>query len=147
MWRGVKNRAPLSKLELRTLGRLAHSQSVISTAKLVARQKETPWPESVWQLYRPSERRLSAKLVPTSVDRGCHVVRVTDPYGRILGFLDRRSYLFFRAAPQLWSWGWVNPVPDPVLLRKSGSTGNRTRTPESVARNSDHYRGGLLSST
>jgi hypothetical protein len=27
--------------------------------------------------------------VPTSVDRGCHVVSVTDPYGRIIGFLDR----------------------------------------------------------
>jgi hypothetical protein len=30
--------------------------------------------------------RLSAKLVPTFVDRVCHVVRVTDPYGRILSF-------------------------------------------------------------
>jgi hypothetical protein len=25
-------------------------------------------------------------------DRGCHVVSVTDPYGRILGFLDRSRY-------------------------------------------------------
>jgi hypothetical protein len=25
-------------------------------------------------------------------DRGCHVVSVTDPYGRILSFLDRRRY-------------------------------------------------------
>jgi hypothetical protein len=25
-------------------------------------------------------------------DRGCHVVSVTDPYGRILDFLDRSSY-------------------------------------------------------
>jgi hypothetical protein len=25
-------------------------------------------------------------------DRGCHVVTVTDPYGRILGFLDRSRY-------------------------------------------------------
>jgi hypothetical protein len=25
-------------------------------------------------------------------DRVCHVVRVTDPYGRILGFLDRSRY-------------------------------------------------------
>jgi hypothetical protein len=25
-------------------------------------------------------------------DRGCHVVGVTDPYGRILGFLDRSRY-------------------------------------------------------
>jgi hypothetical protein len=31
---------------------------------------------------------MSAKLVPTSVDRGCYVVNVTDPYGCILGFLD-----------------------------------------------------------
>jgi hypothetical protein len=27
--------------------------------------------------------------VPTFEDRGCRVVSVTDPYGRILGFLDR----------------------------------------------------------
>jgi hypothetical protein len=27
-----------------------------------------------------------------SADRGCHVVSVTDPYGRILGFLDRSRY-------------------------------------------------------
>jgi hypothetical protein len=25
-------------------------------------------------------------------DRGCHVVSVTGPYGRILGFLDRSRY-------------------------------------------------------
>jgi hypothetical protein len=31
-------------------------------------------------------RRLSAKLVLTFVDRGCHVVSVTNPYGRILDF-------------------------------------------------------------
>jgi hypothetical protein len=29
----------------------------------------------------------------------------------------------------------VASVPDPLLLRKSGSVGNRTRTSESVARN------------
>jgi hypothetical protein len=43
----------------------------------------------------PTERlRLSAKLMPTSADRGCHVASVTDPYGRILGFLDRDSFHF-----------------------------------------------------
>jgi hypothetical protein len=39
----------------------------------------------------------------------------------------------------------VDPIPDPLLLRKSGSTGNRTRTSESVARKCDHWttlRGG-----
>jgi hypothetical protein len=30
-----------------------------------------------------------AKLVPTVVDRGCHAISMTDPYGRILDFLDR----------------------------------------------------------
>jgi hypothetical protein len=29
-------------------------------------------------------------------------------------------------------------VPDPLLLRKSGSSGSRNRTSDSVARNSDH---------
>jgi hypothetical protein len=47
--------------------------------------------------------------------------------GRILGFLDRSRYFFFQAVPQLYSRGWVDPVPDPLLLRKSGSAGNRTR--------------------
>jgi CBS-domain-containing membrane protein len=32
---------------------------------------------------------LITKFVPTFADRRCHVVSVTDPYGRILGFLDR----------------------------------------------------------
>jgi hypothetical protein len=31
----------------------------------------------------------------------------------------------------------VDPVPDPLLLRKSGSAENRTRAPGSVAKNSD----------
>ena len=35
--------------------------------------------------------------------------------------------LFIQVAPQLTSRGWVDPVPDPVLHRKSGSAGNRTR--------------------
>jgi hypothetical protein len=96
------------------------------------------WPKSARELYRPIDRRLSTKLVPTFADRGCHVVSVTDPYGCILDFLDQSSYFFFQVAPQLYSRGCVDPVPDPLLLRKSGSTGNRTRTSGSVARSSDH---------
>jgi CBS-domain-containing membrane protein len=48
--------------------------------------------ESVSELYRPSDRCLSATLVPTFADRGCHVVGVMDPYSHILGFLDRSRY-------------------------------------------------------
>jgi hypothetical protein len=52
----------------------------------------TPWFESASELYRPNDRHLSAKWLPTFADRGCHVVSVTNPYGRILGFLDRSHY-------------------------------------------------------
>jgi hypothetical protein len=48
--------------------------------------------------------RLSAKRLPSFADRGCHVVSVTDPYGRILGFLDE-PLLFYQIAPQLYSRG------------------------------------------
>jgi hypothetical protein len=44
--------------------------------------------------------------------RGCHVVSVTNPYGRNLGFLERSRYYFFQVAPQLYPRGWVDPVPD-----------------------------------
>jgi hypothetical protein len=53
---------------------------------------ETRWHESASELYRPSDRRLSAKLVPAFMARGRHVVGVTDPYCRILGFLDRSRH-------------------------------------------------------
>jgi hypothetical protein len=41
------------------------------------------------KVIRRTDRLLSAKLVPTFAYRECHVVSVTNPYGRILGFLDR----------------------------------------------------------
>jgi hypothetical protein len=65
--------------------------------------KQTPWSESASELYRPSDRRLSAKLVPTFADRARHVVSVTDPQGCILGFLDRSRNFLFQVAPQLYS--------------------------------------------
>jgi hypothetical protein len=58
---------------------------------------------SASELYRSRDRCLSAKLVPTFADEGCHVVSVTDSYGHILGFLDRSHYFFFQVAPQLYS--------------------------------------------
>jgi hypothetical protein len=74
----------------------------MARAQLYFTTKQTPWPESGSE---PSDRRLSAKLVPTFVDRERHVVSVTDPYGRILGFLDRSTYFFFLVAPLLYSRG------------------------------------------
>jgi hypothetical protein len=74
------------------------------------------------ELYRPSERRLSAKLVPTFTDRGCHVVSVTDPYGRILGFFRPEPLLFLSSTISLrtitldyWSLVEINWRPTQVL--------------------------------
>jgi hypothetical protein len=49
----------------------------------------TPWPESENELYRPSDRSLSAKLMPTLADRGFKVISATGPSDRILRFIDR----------------------------------------------------------
>jgi hypothetical protein len=44
--------------------------------------KQTSWFQSSSELYRLSDRRLSAKLVPALADRGCRVVSATNPHGR-----------------------------------------------------------------
>jgi hypothetical protein len=54
----------------------------------------------------------SAQRIPTAVN---------------IGFQDRSRYFSIQVALQLSSQGWVNSVPDPLLLRKSGSAGNRIR--------------------
>jgi hypothetical protein len=76
----------------------------------------------------------------------CHLLQIEDvawsawriPYSLIIAFLDQSRYFSFQVASQLYSRGWVDPVPDLVLLKKSGSSGNRTWTSGSVARNSYH---------
>jgi hypothetical protein len=79
----------------------ANPTSLVVTAASSAGIKQ--WPESASELYRPSDSRLSAKLVPTFADRGCHAVSVTNPYCRILGFLDLSRYFCFQVAAQLYS--------------------------------------------
>jgi hypothetical protein len=80
----------------------AYTSHLLTYSVALVRKRTTPteWPP------------LSAKLVPTS-DRECHVVSVTDPYGRILGFLDRGTiptvYSSISTPPLLepeWFWWW-----------------------------------------
>jgi hypothetical protein len=78
------------------------------------------------------------QAVSSFIHRGCGVVSTTYPYGRIPGFLDRICYYFFQVAPQLYSRGWVDPVPGLLLLTKSLNAGNRTLTSGSVGRDSDY---------
>jgi hypothetical protein len=64
---------------VRTPSRLLTRLSVLSILNRTTKKKRrTPWPVSARELYRPRDRHLSAKLVLTFADRGCHVVGVTD---------------------------------------------------------------------
>jgi hypothetical protein len=78
------------------------------------------------------------------------VVSVTDPYGRILGFLDRSRYFFLSSSSSVVLTRLSGPRSRPTnvfiffflisffFFRKSGSAGNRTRASGSVSKNSDH---------
>jgi hypothetical protein len=99
--------------------------------------KNTPWSQSASELYRLRDCSL-AKLVPTLAERRDIALSARlITYGRNFVFLDRGRYFFFQVAPQLSSRGYVEPIPDPLLLRKSGNVGNRIRTSGSVSRKSD----------
>jgi hypothetical protein len=50
------------------------------------------------ELYRPSDRCLSVKLVPTFAVEGCCMVSAMDPHDRIFGFLDQSHYYFLQVA-------------------------------------------------
>jgi hypothetical protein len=64
-----------------------------------------PWTQSAIELYRLSNSRFSATLVPTFEDLGCRVVSATDLQVRILDFLDLSHYIFFQISPQFYSQG------------------------------------------
>jgi hypothetical protein len=98
-----------------------------STNILISQRNKLQWPQSATELYRRSDHRFSTKLVPGFAERRCRVVSATDPYGRNLGFFYRSRYYFYQVAPQLYSRGKVDPVLDPLLIRKSGSSGNWTQ--------------------
>jgi hypothetical protein len=62
-------------------------------------------------------------LVRTNVSEelSTSIIRMT-----IIGELGTSAISSNQVTPHLSSQGWVDPVPDPLLLRKSGNTGNRT---------------------
>jgi hypothetical protein len=67
-------------------------------------------------------------LMPTFVDRGMSLGQRGGSLTVVnLSFLDRSRYFPFKWLLIYPQKGWVDPVPDVLLLRKSGSVGNRTR--------------------
>jgi hypothetical protein len=87
------------------------------------------------------ERTITTERLPLVDEVSANFFRIegaTWPAWRIstavvLAFLERSRYFFFQASPHLYSRGRVDTVPDPLLLTKCGSAGNRTRTSGSVA--------------
>jgi hypothetical protein len=79
-------------------------------------KKLTPslWPAS--ELYRPSDRRLLAQLVPNFRIESVAWSAQRIPTVVNLGFLDRSRYLFLQVVLQLSSRGWVVPVPDQLIF-------------------------------
>jgi hypothetical protein len=78
--------------------------------------------------------------VPTFAERGVPRGQRDGSLRPYSWFSRPKSLLFLSSSSSVvYSRGWVDPVPDPLLLRKSDRTGNRTRTSGSVTRNSDHY--------
>jgi hypothetical protein len=73
-------------LSLRAPGTHQIEGWVVSTAGLDnIKKKNSNYIDRATAACRRSDCQLFA-------DRGCHVVSVTDPYGLILGFLDRSRY-------------------------------------------------------
>jgi hypothetical protein len=92
-------------------------QTAVGAAQQIQPQpktEQTPWPESASELYKPRHGRLSAKIA----DRGCHVVSVTDPYGRILGFLDRIRYFFLPSSSSVVLTRLSGPRSRPTASQK-----------------------------
>jgi hypothetical protein len=76
------------------------------------------------RIYRRSDCHLSSKLVQTFTDRGCHMVSAVDLHSR----LSRpEPLLFLSSSSSFVLTRLVDPIADPLLLRKHGSAGNRTQ--------------------
>jgi hypothetical protein len=89
-WNGAEVKAVAVRRESRRLHSAVTSccQAYLWTnrAKCIiaasTKKKLNSWLWSASQLYRPSDRSLLAKLVPTFADRACRVVSATDSHGR-----------------------------------------------------------------
>jgi hypothetical protein len=110
---------------------LPSEESIEQTNKLRGLSPRANYTDRATAAYRRNECQLLRIEV-------CQVFSTADPLQLYSRLSRPQPLIFLPVAPQLYSRGWVDPVPDPLLLRKFGSTGNRTRTSGSVARNFGH---------
>jgi hypothetical protein len=93
-------------------------QTKINSVALSPQANFTDWATATCR------RNLVPNFVDREVSRG---QRGGSPTVVNLSFLDRSRYFSFKQLLIYPHKGWVDPVPDTLLLRKSGSTRNRTR--------------------
>jgi hypothetical protein len=84
--------APWAWIEIKTE---FHSGNVYSNLDCIKKKLRDLSPQANY-----TDRATAANFF---ADRGCHVVSVTNPHGRILAFLDRSLYYLFQVVPQLYS--------------------------------------------
>jgi hypothetical protein len=102
------------------------------------KKQRTPWPEIASELYRPSDRRVSAKLMPTFADRGCRVVsaRIPIPYSR-LSRPETSLFLPSSSSVVLNEAEWT-PCQTHCFSENLIAPAIEPGTFASIARNSDH---------
>jgi hypothetical protein len=109
-----------------------------STGSFCICKRQTPWPESASELFRPRDRRLSAKLVPTFADRGVSRIQRNGSL-RLHSRLSRpEPLLFLPSSSSVVLARLGGSRSRPTTSQKSGSAGYQTRTSGPVVRNSDH---------
>jgi hypothetical protein len=101
-------------------------------------EKQTPWPLSTSELYRPSDRCSSAKLVLTFEGGGYCVVSATAPYGRSLRFQDRSRYFSIKQLLSCTHETEWTPFQTHYFSENLVAPGIEPGTSRSVGRNCDH---------
>jgi hypothetical protein len=93
------------------------TQTQTNSVAVSPQENYTDWATDTWR-----------NLVPTFVDRGVsRGQRGGSATDVKLSFLDRSRYFSFKELLIYPHKGWVDPVPDPLPLRKSCRAGSRTR--------------------
>jgi hypothetical protein len=100
--------------------------------------KQTPWPESTKELYRPSDRRLTAKLVPTFAGREVLRSQRNRSPRKYSWFSRPEPLIFISSSSSIVLMRLIGPRSSPLFHRKCSIAGNRTRAFRSVTRNSYH---------
>jgi hypothetical protein len=85
---------------------------------MTTQNKQTPWPELACELYRPSELRLSAKLVPTFEDRRELRIQSGGTPVAILGFVDRSRYFSLPSSSSVVLTRLIGPRSRPITSQK-----------------------------